>query len=151
MKTKKELIAYLLSGGITTGVNYLLYAGFMYLHLPYLTANGIAWAGAVLTAYILNRRWVFRSENHVVRELASFAAMRLLTLLAENALLWLLIGRLDFLPFPAKVLVSIVTVIGNYVLCKYGVFKRNTHCPRFTVPQQRLWAKSGEQTVSSSL
>lgn len=128
MKTKKELAAYLISGGITTGVNYMLYAGFMYLHLPYLAANSIAWAGAVLTAYILNRRWVFRSENAVSRELASFAAMRLLTLLAENTLLWLLIDRLYLPPLPAKIPVSIVTVIGNYVLCKFGVFKRKADC-----------------------
>ena len=55
MKLERELITYLISGGITTGVNYLLYAGLLALHIPYLAANSIAWTGAVLTAYILNR------------------------------------------------------------------------------------------------
>ena len=56
MKIKRELITYLISGVVTTGVNYLLYAGFLAMHIPYLAANSAAWAGAVLTAYILNRR-----------------------------------------------------------------------------------------------
>ena len=59
MKMKRELITYLISGGVTTGVNYLLYAGLLALHIPYLAANSAAWAGAVLTAYALNRQWVF--------------------------------------------------------------------------------------------
>ena len=29
MKMKRELITYLISGGVTTGVNYLLYAGYL--------------------------------------------------------------------------------------------------------------------------
>ena len=125
MKLKKELVTYILSGGITTGVNYVLYAALLSAHIPYLTANSIAWTGAVVTAYVLNRMWVFRSGNHVLHELISFAGLRLLTLAAENFLLWLLISRLKFLPFPAKLLVSVVTVAGNYVLCKYGVFKKS--------------------------
>ena len=52
MKSKKELICYLISGGITTAVNYVLYGGLLFLHLSYIAANSIAWAGAVLTAYI---------------------------------------------------------------------------------------------------
>ena len=58
--------------------------------------------------------------------LICFAAMRLLTLLAENALLWLLVIRLSAPAFPAKLLVSVITVVGNYVLCKFGIFRKET-------------------------
>lgn len=128
MKLKKELLTYLISGGITTGVNYLLYAGLLFLKLPWLVSNSIAWAGAVLTAYLLNRCWVFHSGNRVMTEFASFVGARFLTLLTENALLWLLIDTLGVSPFPAKLFVSIVTVIGNYILCKYGIFKKEVSC-----------------------
>lgn len=128
MKLEKELFTYLISGVITTGVNYLLYTTLLFLQLPYLTANSIAWAGAVLTAYTLNRRWVFHSKGPVVRELSSFAGLRLITLLAENASLRILIGELHLTPIPAKLIVSIVTVTGNYVLCKFGVFKKEVEC-----------------------
>lgn len=124
MKLNKELLMYLISGGITTGVNYLLYAGLLYLHLPWLVSNTIAWTGAVLTAYALNRRWVFRSKNRILAEFTSFAGVRFLTLLAENALLWLLIDILNTGAFPSKLFVSVITVLGNYILCKYGIFKK---------------------------
>ena len=126
MKLNKELLTYLISGGVTTGVNYLLYAGFLFLDLPWLASNSIAWAGAVLTAYRLNRYWVFHSGNRVMAELASFVGARFLTLLTEDALLWLLIDALDVSPFPAKLSVSVVTVVGNYILCKYGIFKKSS-------------------------
>ena len=128
MKLNKELLTYLISGGVTTGVNYLLYAGFLFLDLPWLASNSIAWAGAVLTAYLLNRYSVFHSGNRVMAELASFVGARFLTLLTEDALLWLLIDALDVSPFPAKLSVSVVTVVGNYILCKYGIFKKEVSC-----------------------
>ena len=128
MKKKKELITYIISGGITTGVNYALYLLLLLIHLPYIAANTIAWTGAVLTAYILNRRWVFRSGNRIFQELLSFAGLRFLTLLVENVLLWVLISGLETSALPAKILVSAVTVTGNYVLCKYRVFKKEEIC-----------------------
>lgn len=124
MKKKKELAAYLVSGGITTGVNYCLYALLLSFHLPWPAANSAAWAGAVLTAYILNRRLVFCSSGRILREFSAFAALRSATLLAESLLLWLLIDLLQAPAFMSKLLVSAVTVAGNYVLCKYGVFKK---------------------------
>lgn len=128
MKLKKELVTYLVSGGITTAVNYLLYAALLFLGIPYLGANSAAWIGAVLTAYYLNRRWVFHSKKRLAAELLSFASLRFLTLLLENLLLWLFIGRFEAAPLPAKITVSVVTVIGNYILCKYKVFKKEVSC-----------------------
>ena len=107
------------------GVTIMLYGGLLFLlSLPYIAANSIAWVGAVSTAYVLNRRLVFHSRNKIWKELPSFAALRFLTLLVENVLLWLLIDHLYILPLPAKLLVSVITVVGNYVFCKYGVFKK---------------------------
>ena len=128
MKIKQDFITYIISGGLTTGVNYALYVGLLWTGIPWLAANSIAWAGAVLTAYGLNRKWVFHSGNRIWQELTSFAALRFVTLAIENTLLWLLIDRMHIMPFPSKIAVSAVTVIGNYVLCKYGVFKKEEVC-----------------------
>lgn len=128
MKQSKELFTYLLSGALTTAVNYMIYGGLLFLHIPWLAANSAAWAGAVLTAYALNRKWVFGSQNQIKTEFISFAGLRLLTLLAENFLLWFLIHPMDINLIPAKLLVSVVTVTGNYALCKYGIFKKEVIC-----------------------
>lgn len=113
---------YVVCGGITTLVNYVIYTLLLAAHMSYLPANGIAWGGAVLAAYAMNRRWVFHSQNRMLREFLGFAGMRFLTLLAESVLLWLAVELIGISPLPAKVAVSVVTVLANYVLCKYKIF-----------------------------
>lgn len=124
MKRSRELGAYILAGGITTAVNYILYGGLLELSCPYLVANGLAWIGAVLAAYGMNRGFVFRSHNQIGKEFAEFVSLRLLTLAAETVLLWLFVDQLHIHPIAAKLLVSIVTVLGNYGLCKYKIFQK---------------------------
>lgn len=124
MQKKKEFGCYVISGGITTLVNYVIYTVLLIVHVPYLPANGISWAGAVLAAYAMNRKWVFHSRNQVMKEFFSFVAMRFLTLVVESALLWLSVEQIGIPPLPAKVVVSVVTVLANYVLCKYKIFRK---------------------------
>lgn len=128
MKNKREFTVYLISGGITTAVNYFLYAALLALNVPLIASNSAAWSGAVLAAYALNRRFVFHSTEPLPGELAAFASLRFITLLSENALLWLLIVQLGIPAFPAKLLVSAVTVAGNYILCKFKIFRKETVC-----------------------
>lgn len=123
----KELLTYIITGGITTAVNYMLYVFFLFFHVPYIVSNSIAWAGAVIAAYVLNRKWVFQSNRKIPEEFFSFAALRFVTLLAENILLWIAIDQLSLSLIASKLIVSIVTVIGNYILCKYHVFKTADH------------------------
>ena len=120
----QELLPYLVCGAATTAVNYIMYGILLLLHIPWAASNSAAWAGAVLTAYLLNRRWVFRSGGRILPELTAFAGARFLTLLAESGLLFLLIRVLRTAPLPAKLAVSGITVAGNYVLCKYGIFQK---------------------------
>ena len=70
-----QLIKYMFTGGLTTGVNYLIY--FILLGAAgdaaqqsrvYLAANSAAWLGAVLFAYVMNRKLVFHSERAIVHE-----------------------------------------------------------------------------------
>lgn len=124
MQKKKEFGCYVISGGITTLVNYVIYTALLIVHVPYLPANGISWVGAVLAAYAMNRKWVFHSRNQVVKEFFSFVAMRFLTLAVESVLLWLFVEQIKIAPLPAKVVVSVVTVLANYVLCKYKIFRK---------------------------
>lgn len=124
MKSKKELLCYCVSGGATTLVNYIIYFILIQAKVEYLAANTVAWIGAVLTAYVMNRRWVFHSKGHILQEFSSFVFLRFLTLIAENMLLWLTVSCLGLHPLPSKVVVSIITVLSNYVLCKYKIFQK---------------------------
>ena len=103
-----QLIKYIVTGGLTTGVNYLIY--FILL-------------GAVLFAYVMNRKLVFHSERAIVHEFLEFAGLRLATLAVENLLLYLLIDVWQWQSPLAKLAVSIVTVAANYAACRLRIFR----------------------------
>lgn len=120
----QELLRYGITGIATTGINYLVYTLLLCLDWNYLAANTIAWIFAVTFAYIANRRLVFRSENQVQKELFSFVFLRFLTLLLENSLLFVCIHLLSLHPLVSKLLVSVITILGNYIICKCSIFAK---------------------------
>ena len=87
-----------------------------------LSANSLAWLGAVIFAYFANRRFVFQSENSVLHEFMQFALLRLASLAVENILLYLLLTLMAMPNAAAKISVSVITVILNYAACKYKIF-----------------------------
>ena len=56
------------------------------------------------------------------KEALSFFSMRLVTLLIENVLLYICIQQLLLHSLISKLAVSVITVLANYVLCKYAIF-----------------------------
>ncbi len=97
-------------------------------------ANLIAWAVGVVVAFVSNKLWVFESKSWkpktVMKEASGFTAARL----ATGVLEWFGIPALilagmnqSFLGiegFPAKILVSVVVVIANYVFSKFLIFRK---------------------------
>lgn len=119
-----ELVAYVVVGGMTTLVNFVVYFLCTHVDIHYLIANVIAWVFAVLFAYVANRKYVFKSEgNNQKAEFLQFVSLRAITLLVESLLLFVCIQWLSMNENIAKIIVSIVTVIGNYVFCKFMIFK----------------------------
>lgn len=142
-----EIISYLLTGGATTLINYIIYLTLLHFKVNYLAANTIAWIFAVAFAYIINRTFVFHSENQIGKELASFVSMRFLTLVIENALLILLIQYCQFHPAFSKIAVSFITVIANYAICKCQIFRKSTECLNANIINSR--ADAGQQVFQN--
>jgi len=124
----REAIDYLIFGVLTTVVNYIIYYLLYPLHADYyVLVNAIAWAGAVAFAYVTNRKYVFLSKTRgkaQLKEMGSFVLSRVATLGLEEVLLILLVEVIHLGPGLAKLPVSVITVIGNYVLGKFLVFGR---------------------------
>ncbi|SCJ40563.1 GtrA-like protein [uncultured Eubacterium sp.] len=118
-----EIFRYVMTGGMTTVINYIIYILLTALSIDYLVANSIAWLGAVIFAYYANRHMVFHSEGDKRQEFMQFFGLRLATLVVENLLLYLFVGYVGAAELPSKVMVSIITVILNYFACKYSIFK----------------------------
>lgn len=123
---ESQIVRYILTGGMTTVVNYLIYIAFHFCGLDYLFSNTAAWLGAVIFAYIANRAVVFRSAGERKQEFIRFFSLRFMTLLVENLLLFLLISCAGRGSVISKITVSVITVVLNYGACKYGIFKERS-------------------------
>ena len=122
----KEIVSYVFVGGMTTLVNYVVYFILLKIHSHWLIANSISWIFAVLFAYYTNKRYVFKSTNNIKKEFISFILLRFMTLLIEN--ICLLIDLLNLQPMISKVCVSFITILSNYILCKFKIFKEEGVC-----------------------
>ncbi len=124
---KRKLFMYLVSGGLTTVANWIVYIivdlsvkndmmmsvfGFEFT-LKYGLKQIVGWIVAVVVAYILNRVTVFRSKGNVVRELLSFAGARVLSFLVlELGLLYVMIWICELITgVPAT---SAMVMIGSF-------------------------------------
>ncbi len=125
-----EILRYVIVGGLTTVISMILFYGLVWTILDgnnafqLQIANIISWAGAVAFAYVTNRIFVFQSkETKIFKELSAFVLSRVLTLLLDMGVMFLLatIMRLDY--NLSKLLSMILVMIGNYVISKLFVFK----------------------------
>ncbi len=145
----REIIMYLIFGVLTTLVAWVSYAiftkvipeiSFAGITIAHTTsANVLSWICGVIFAYVTNKIWVFESKSWkpsvAFKELWQFVASRLITGFIEWFGLPLLIHiGFDYALFGvdgmlAKILVSVIVVILNYVFSKLLIFKGNKKDP----------------------
>ena len=141
----RETVLYLVFGVATTLVNYIVF--FLSYELIYgrdnsPAANAIAFAAAVVFAFAVNKIYVFESKRWSLdilkKEIPPFLAARIGSFLIEEAGLFLCedvwnlghvvvvsVGDLELSGVTvAKLLLSVVVVVLNYVFCKFFVFKK---------------------------
>lgn len=128
-KKYEEIINYIIVGGMTTIISILSY----YLIRIILSANTdlniqistvLSWIFAVTFAYFANRIFVFKSNNSKSKESIKFVTSRIMSLLIEMLVMFLLTGILKINDKIAKILVQFIIVILNYLFSKIFVFKK---------------------------
>jgi len=121
----KEIINYLIVGGLTTLISVVSYALFRIVIPNYLWCTILSWITAVLFAYVTNRIFVFEStEKYVWLEFIKFIGCRLLTLGSEVLVMYLLVDLIKLNDMISKILVQFIIVILNYILSKIIVFRK---------------------------
>lgn len=130
-KKYKEIINYVIVGGLTTVVSMALFYGSTWTFLDgnnayqLQVANVLSWIGAVLFSYFANRIFVFESkEKNILKELLAFISSRLLTLLMDMGTMWLLSTVLNINYNFSKIVAMVLVTVGNYVISKLFVFKK---------------------------
>jgi putative flippase GtrA len=130
-KQYAEIINYLIVGILTTIVSLGTY--FICVHtflnassaIELQIANIISWIFAVLFAYITNRIFVFKSNNkNYLKEIFNFFASRLLTLLMDMLIMFILVTELSLSDTIGKLVSQVVVTIANYIFSKLFVFKK---------------------------
>lgn len=136
-KKYEEIIKYVFFGGLTTVVSLAVKWGLLFSildaknELQLQISIIISWIAAVTFAYVTNRKFVFKSKNKdLLKEVLSFFGSRVLTLIMEMVIMWFFVS---FLHLDTKIWVLIWTfvtqvliVIGNYILSKIFVFKKES-------------------------
>ena len=124
----KEGLLYLFFGGCTTLVNILAFALFRALTIGTYISNGLAWVLAVLFAFITNKIFVFASKGktkkETFREGISFFGFRILSLVIDMGIMYVLIDILSCHDMVAKIISNVVVIILNYVFSKLFIFKK---------------------------
>ena len=129
----KEIFLYIVFGGLTTVINYVVFALFRELILTssapshLLISNLVAWVLSVLFAFFTNRKYVFESKsNKSFKELVLFFAARVLSfLLFDQFSLYAMVTWLGINQYIAKLIANIFVVIFNYIASKLVIFNKN--------------------------
>lgn len=122
-----KIIRYLVLGFGTFLVNMYSY-GFFSKVTNYSISYTLAWAVAVLFAYVTNRQWVFESKVsgwRLVPEIIEYYLSRGLTFWLGLVLMWIGVRLLSFDDFYVNIARNAILLIPNYYLAKIYVFKEN--------------------------
>ena len=124
----KDVILYLIFGGLTTVVNIAVY--WICVHIlgtGVMFGTVAAWALAVLFAYLTNRTMVFHSSaagaQAVLKEIVSFFGCRLGTGVVDWVIMFVFVTVLHFNDMIVKIAANIIVIVLNYVLSKFVIFK----------------------------
>lgn len=124
-KKHRELVVYLICGFLTFVVSMVVYALLSEIfRINVLVANIITWIIAVYFAFSVNRKFVFKSNGNFTSELIQFYLGRVVTLVVEQAMLYIFIIRLMFNNMTIKSIAQVVIIILNYIISKFIVFKK---------------------------
>ena len=125
----KEAIDYLFWGGVAfllSMVLFYLFANVMNIYEQ--IANIISWVICVIFTYLTNRTFVFCSKvkgfKNFFKEFKDFVTARLLTLVMENAILFVMIDLLNLNNMVSKLVGQFVVIVSNYFLSKLWIFKK---------------------------
>ncbi len=143
-KKHRELIIYIIVGGLTTVANYIIHFGLRFLGANYYIALSGAWLGAVIFAYVANRVFVFESKTKgkaQVKEFALFISARLFSYGLEMLIAFIFIDlahadsivwQPDFIDaviptgeLVVKTSAQVIIVLSNYIFSKLVVFKKD--------------------------
>jgi len=119
-----EVLSYLFFGGCTTLVNIISFWLLRLAKIELYTSNGLAWLIAVLFAFVTNKLFVFESKGNALKEMVSFFIFRVISLLFDMGIMYLLIDVINFNELASKIISNVFVIVINYLFSKMFIFKK---------------------------
>lgn len=126
----KQIINYLICGGLSTIVNFASYFVFARIFkIDEVISSGLSWVMAVIFAYVVNKIFVFESKTKNIKELIKefvyFIACRVISgITCDVGTFALMVRVLHINDIASKVVTQIMVIILNYVFSKLIIFKK---------------------------
>lgn len=125
----EEIVNYLIVGVATTVFCWVVRLVFAYtiFHVEIAWQNAavnvIGWVFGVIFAYFTNRKFVFKStQPDMWKEFIQFSAGRVGTLILDVVCMYVMVNLMHWDYAVSMILVSVLVMIGNYILSKFFVF-----------------------------
>ena len=123
-----DVITYLFFGVLTTVVDYVVSFACHYgLGISETISTVIAWAAAVIFAYLTNKSWVFHSRDWsmktVLPEFAKFTGSRVFSGVLVTVCIAVTVEMLGWNFVVMKLATSVLNIVLNYIASKLLVFK----------------------------
>lgn len=127
----EEIITYLIVGVLNTLVSWGAWFLCAYTVLDAqevgqnVALSVISWVVGVVFGYFMNRKYVFKStEPNIGREFLQFSGGRVSTWLLDAVMMVAMVNWLQCNEAFSKIFVSVLVMIGNYLISKLFVFKK---------------------------
>lgn len=123
----REGIRYLICGGLTTIVNFVSFCFLAQIAgVSIVKATAVAWLSAVVFAYLVNKIYVFKSENthwtKIIQEAGSFFGARVLSGIFEIFGMVLMVDCLSCGEMWSKIFLSFLVMVFNFFVSKFYIF-----------------------------
>lgn len=125
-----ETVSYLIFGVLTTAVDWIVYPISRWFGASVAAATFLGWAAAVIFAFVTNKIFVFKSHvwapRGLLREFVSFVACRAFSGFVTIVAMVVMADFQGWNEYLAKVIVSAMSLILNYVFSKLIIFRKTS-------------------------
>ncbi|MBP8083471.1 MAG: GtrA family protein [Spirochaetes bacterium] len=128
-KHKHEIVKifrFCIVGFANTAVfSLLFYVLFNLLEVNYLIATTLSYFIATLNSFFLNRNWTFKQKSGNLSKLPKFILLNIFSASINSLSMFILVDHLHFPVWPSQVLTICLTLIINYTVNRFYIFKTN--------------------------
>ena len=123
-KLTSAALKFLITGGISTGFNYLIFYLLVRNNLlNYLPASVTGYLGGLILGFFLNHLWTFENKEFEIRRIFGYLMVYMFALAVSTGLLWLFVDKYHFNKYYMNFVAIGISTIINFVGLNTLIYK----------------------------